>query len=78
MNIKSVLIPIVLVIGLAGCDRQKFNDHDAKPNLVFVFPDQMRSHMLGFMGREPVKTPNLDEFARESKNSNRHIWLFHV
>jgi uncharacterized sulfatase len=36
------------------------------PNLLLVFPDQLRRQALGFMGQEPVLTPNLDAFARES------------
>ncbi len=36
------------------------------PNLVFVFPDQMRGQALGFAGQDPVITPNLDSFAAES------------
>ncbi|MHC4720571.1 MAG: sulfatase family protein [Planctomycetota bacterium] len=37
-----------------------------KPNLLFVFPDQMRKHALGFMNQDPVITPNLDNFAKQS------------
>jgi arylsulfatase A-like enzyme len=47
------------------------------PNLVFVFPDQFRIQSLGFWnepgfegllrgGSDPVVTPNLDGFARDS------------
>ena len=36
------------------------------PNLVIVYPDQMRGQAMGFLGQEPVLTPNLDRFARES------------
>ena len=36
-----------------------------QPNLLFVFPDQMRGQALGFLGEEPVRTPNLDRFASE-------------
>lgn len=36
------------------------------PNLVFVFPDQMRGQALGFLHEDPVITPNLDAFAKES------------
>lgn len=36
-----------------------------KPNLVIVFPDQMRGQALGFLGEDPVVTPNLDAFAKE-------------
>ena len=35
------------------------------PNLLFVFPDQLRAQALGFMGEEPVRTPVLDRFARQ-------------
>jgi len=36
------------------------------PNMVFVFPDQMRAHAMGFMNEDPVITPTLDRFAAES------------
>lgn len=47
------------------------------PNVIYVFPDQMRNHAMAFWGQEgfsdkvnftpdPVRTPNLDRFARES------------
>ncbi len=35
------------------------------PNLVIVFPDQMRGQAMGFTGEEPVMTPSLDQFAKE-------------
>jgi len=39
-----------------------------KPNLVFVFPDQLRVQAMGFMNEDSVITPNIDKFAAESKN----------
>jgi len=36
------------------------------PNLVVVFPDQMRGQAMGFLGEEPVRTPRLDAFAAQS------------
>lgn len=36
------------------------------PNLVIVFPDQMRGQALGFLNEDPVVTPHLDRFAKES------------
>jgi arylsulfatase A-like enzyme len=35
------------------------------PNLVFVFPDEMRQQATGCMRADPVITPNLDRLARE-------------
>lgn len=37
------------------------------PNLVVVFPDQMRAHALGFMGLDAAHTPRLDAFAAEGR-----------
>jgi arylsulfatase A-like enzyme len=38
----------------------------ARPNIVFVFPDQLRQQAVGFMHADPVVTPNLDRFAADS------------
>jgi arylsulfatase A-like enzyme len=37
-----------------------------RPNLLFVFSDQQRRQAVGFAGADPVQTPHLDRFARES------------
>ena len=49
-------------------DRAKKQDNKMpnSPNLIIVFPDQMRAHQLAFLNEEPVITPNLDKFAEES------------
>lgn len=37
-----------------------------KPNLLIIINDQWRGEAMGYEGREPVKTPNLDAFAKTS------------
>ncbi|MGJ3244302.1 MAG: sulfatase family protein [Opitutales bacterium] len=37
------------------------------PNLLFIFPDQMRGSALGCLGEEPVHTPRLDALAGQSR-----------
>lgn len=37
-----------------------------RPNILLVFPDQMRPQAMGFMGKESAITPRLDSFAKES------------
>lgn len=39
---------------------------EKRPNLLIVFPDQMRGQALGFLNEDPVVTPRLDRFAQES------------
>ena len=51
---------------LCAGTRVAFAGIDRPPNLVFVFPDQMRGQAMGFMKEDPVITPNLDQFAAES------------
>ena len=40
------------------------------PNLIFVFPDQMRYQATGFAGDPNVQTPHLDHLAESSLNFN--------
>ena len=37
-----------------------------KPNIIFVFADQLRACSMGYAGEENVITPNFDKFAREA------------
>lgn len=36
-----------------------------KPNIIFVFADQMRSQVLGCYGNKQVATPNFDKLAKD-------------
>jgi len=54
------------LLGLGPTVRGKQGQTQTHPNLVIVFPDQMRGQALGFMGEDPVATPHLDRFAQES------------
>ena len=36
-----------------------------KPNVVFIFADQMRAASMGCMGNADVKTPNMDKLAKQ-------------
>ena len=46
---------------------------DKKPNLVFVFADQLREQALGYTGDPNVMTPNIDRLAGESVNIRNAI-----
>ncbi|TLP71707.1 sulfatase [Maribacter sp. ACAM166] len=37
----------------------------AKPNLLYIFPDQLRNAAIGINGEDPVYTPNLNQLAKE-------------
>ena len=42
-----------------------------RPNIVFVFPDEFRRQAMGFMGEDPVVTPNLDRLAAQGTTFTR-------
>ena len=46
-----------------SCQKQQ-----EKPNVLFILTDQWRASSLGYEGNSVVKTPNLDNFARETVN----------
>ncbi len=62
MNWKSIITLIIVIAGILSCSNE---NQDQQPNLLYIFPDQMRASTLGFMGKEPVLTPHLDQFATE-------------
>ncbi|MBK5292968.1 MAG: sulfatase [Acidobacteriia bacterium] len=38
---------------------------DSRPNILFLFPDQLRAQALGCMGNSDVKTPHMDRLASQ-------------
>lgn len=67
---------ILATIALITCP-QIFAQGKTRPNVIYIFPDQMRNHAMGFWNEpgfkeavnfigDPVYTPYLNEFARES------------
>jgi len=57
----------ILGPGLAGlpCLAAEPDEGRRKPNVVFVFADQLRSQALGCYGDKQAETPNLDRLAAE-------------
>jgi len=49
-----------------------------RPNLLYVFADQMRSQAMGCMGNEQVFTPHLDKLAKEGALLTNAISTFPV
>ncbi len=65
----------ISIIPILQCHGQ--NESLSKPNIIYVFPDQMRNCAMEFWSNknfsksinfkaDPVKTPNLNRFAKES------------
>ncbi len=44
-----------------------------QPNVIYIFADQWRYSAAGFTGDPNVKTPNIDQLARESIKFNNCV-----
>lgn len=74
----NLLMGGLTIVALQGCTTTgKVTMQAKQPNIIYVFPDQYRNQAMGFWSQEgfrdkvnfrgdPVHTPNLDAFARES------------
>jgi len=49
-----------------------------KPNIVFIFADQLRADTLGCAGDKKAITPNIDRFALQSLNFNNAVSVMPV
>lgn len=64
------IIAIFGFVFLLGCLNTTKKDNNAfaeqeKPNLLFIFPDQLRNAAIGINNQDPVITLNLDALANE-------------
>lgn len=64
---KCLLIPILSTLSLLtfGQSPSRSTSHEAKPNILFILIDDMGYADLGCYGNEAVKTPAIDQLARE-------------
>lgn len=77
MNISiNYLIGGLSLLAVQGCSAPK-GEQAQLPNVIYIFPDQFRNHAMQFWGEDdfrqhvnftpdPVQTPRLNAFARES------------
>lgn len=69
-NLFKYLAGIFVLMLFLGCvsTAQKVaqeQPEQEKPNLLFIFPDQLRNAAIGINNQDPVITPNLDALANE-------------
>ena len=77
-QISKLIDGCLTLFAAQGCKAPKQVAEQAEhPNIIYVFPDQYRNQAMGFWSQEgfgdkvnfrgdPVHTPNIDTFARES------------
>ncbi len=58
------LILLIVCANLFKIEAKKKNEQ-ATPNILFIFPDQLRNSAIGINNQDPVHTPNIDKLAKE-------------
>src|SRR5688500_13955973 len=56
---------ILLLFSATGMLHTASQSSTRRPNILFIFPDQLRAQSLGCLGNAEVKTPNIDRLAAE-------------
>ena len=59
MKHLTLTLPLLLLAMIAG------QATDKKPNIVYIMSDELAYYELSHMGNPYIKTPNIDQFARE-------------
>jgi len=79
MKVKIAVFPAILVVlGLTAFGSEELpvsNGEIAlaeKPNIIYIMADDAGYGDFGFNGQDKIKTPNLDQMAREGIVFNQH------
>lgn len=68
MKLRNLLVALTAVLSVTGASRIAETNAPGqpakKPNVLFLFADDMRADSIGALGDRNIKTPNLDALAR--------------
>lgn len=70
-TINQALILTFFYAAFVSCNNEvktKAVEQHKKPNIVYILTDQWRGSALGYAGDPNIKTPNLDNFSKQSVN----------
>ena len=66
---RPLLIAMLLVLAAsAGADA----DEPRPPNVIYILADDLGYRELGCYGQQKIRTPNLDQLAREGMRFTQH------
>ena len=58
---------VIIVIGLLLNSFSLFAQTKTKPNIIYIYADDLGYGELGSYGQTKIKTPNLDKLAAEAR-----------
>jgi arylsulfatase A len=70
LSLASCLAILSLLVFVSGCATA--SEDGAKPNIVFILADDLGYAELGCYGQQKIKTPHIDQLAREGMKFSQH------
>ncbi|MCM2375282.1 sulfatase-like hydrolase/transferase [Aporhodopirellula aestuarii] len=64
MNNRICLLAMLMLVGVSGLCMPRANAEAARPNILFIFADDMSYETIGAAGILDIDTPNLDQLAK--------------
>ena len=68
---KKIFLIITILLLTNACESEKITRSTLTPNILFISVDDLRPE-LGINGNRVVKSPNIDQLAREGSFFSRH------
>ncbi|MFI3259019.1 MAG: sulfatase [Rikenellaceae bacterium] len=77
MNRRAVTTSLIVAANISVipsvCAKEGEKTTQSRPNIVYVFADQLRAQALGYAGDKNVISPNIDKLASESVNFSNAV-----
>src|ERR1700749_2119697 len=75
MNRRDFVAGATAALGVTALPAQRQDKATTarRPNLIYVFADQLRTSSCGYAGDSYARTPNMDKFAAESCNFTQAV-----
>jgi len=61
--VKEIIIPALLLISLSLLGRAEAPGSQLKPNVIFIYADDLGRGLLSYEGQRIINTPNIDKLA---------------
>ncbi|UCS92791.1 arylsulfatase [Echinicola marina] len=73
-NILYIVFGFAILMGFSSCQKTKKKEagHMKRPNIIYIYADDLGFGEIGPNGQDKIKTPNLDKMAQEGMLFNQH------
>lgn len=72
MKLPLTLTLLSLLFSLASYGQQEDTSEQKRPNIVYIYADDLGYGDLGSYGQEKIETPNIDKIAQHGKRFTQH------